>query len=83
MLPVLLLQVIALGSPQMVVLTNANQFQYVLPENSVVYAGCVGKDMLANTLREANQREGVASAYQVTTEENTGACAVILNGHNR
>ncbi|KAG8950367.1 adenosine kinase [Tulasnella sp. 424] len=46
-------------------------------------ASCVGKDMLANTLREANQREGVASAYQVTTEENTGACAVILNGHNR
>ncbi|KAG8943341.1 adenosine kinase, partial [Tulasnella sp. 408] len=56
---------------------------YVLPQNSVVYAGCVGKDVLANTLRAANQREGVASAYQVTTEENTGACAVILTGHDR
>ncbi|KIO18438.1 hypothetical protein M407DRAFT_246482 [Tulasnella calospora MUT 4182] len=56
---------------------------YVLPENSVVYTGCVGKDVLANTLRSANQREGVASAYQVTTEENTGACAVILTDHNR
>ncbi|KAG8914588.1 adenosine kinase, partial [Tulasnella sp. 417] len=56
---------------------------YVLPPNSVVYAGCVGNDLLANTLRDANKREGVASAYQVTTEVNTGACAVILTGHNR
>ncbi|KAG8987077.1 adenosine kinase [Tulasnella sp. 427] len=56
---------------------------YVLPDNSVVYAGCVGNDELADTLRAANKREGVASAYQVTTEENTGACAVILTGHDR
>lgn len=48
-----------------------------------MYAGCVGKDELADTLREANKREGVASAYQVTEAEATGACAVVITGHHR
>ncbi|CEL58690.1 adenosine kinase [Rhizoctonia solani AG-1 IB] len=56
---------------------------YVLPSNSVVYAGCVGSDDLAEQLRTANSKEGVASAYQVKQGEKTGACAVILTGHDR
>ncbi|CAE6439990.1 unnamed protein product [Rhizoctonia solani] len=56
---------------------------YVLPPNSVVYAGCVGSDDLAEQLRTANSKEGVASAYQVKEGEKTGACAVILTGHER
>ncbi|CAE6483824.1 unnamed protein product [Rhizoctonia solani] len=56
---------------------------YVLPEKSVVYAGCVGSDDLADQLRNANSKEGVASAYQVKQGEKTGACAVILTGHHR
>ncbi|KAG8751231.1 adenosine kinase [Ceratobasidium sp. 423] len=56
---------------------------YVLPDNSVVYAGCVGSDDLADQLRNANSKEGVASAYQVKQGEKTGACAVILTGHDR
>ncbi|KAH7335888.1 adenosine kinase [Rhizoctonia solani] len=56
---------------------------YVLPPNSVVYAGCVGSDDLADQLRNANSKEGVASAYQVKEGEKTGACAVILTGHDR
>ncbi|CUA67714.1 adenosine kinase [Rhizoctonia solani] len=56
---------------------------YVLPAESVVYAGCVGSDDLAEQLRNANSKEGVASAYQVKQGEKTGACAVILTGHDR
>ncbi|CAE6430942.1 unnamed protein product [Rhizoctonia solani] len=56
---------------------------YVLPPNSVVYTGCVGSDDLAEQLRAANSKEGVASAYQVKQGEKTGACAVILTGHDR
>jgi len=56
---------------------------YVLPENSVVYAGCVGDDDLAEQLRAANKKEGVESAYLVKKGESTGACAVVLTGHHR
>jgi adenosine kinase len=57
--------------------------QYVLPPNSVVYTGCVGSDELADQLRAANEREGVASAYQAKQGEKTGACAVVITGHYR
>ena len=57
--------------------------QYVLPENSVVYTGAVGDDDLAEQLRAANQREGLHDAYMVKKGEQTGACAVVITGHNR
>lgn len=57
--------------------------QYVLPPKSVVFTGCVGDDALADQLRAANAKEGVESAYLVKKGEATGACAVILTGHNR
>jgi sugar/nucleoside kinase (ribokinase family) len=60
-----------------------NLSQYVLPPNSVVYAGCVGDDDLAEQLRAANKREGLAEAYLVKKGEQTGACAVVITGHHR
>jgi adenosine kinase len=57
--------------------------QYVLPPDSVVYTGCVGDDDLAQQLRAANKREGLAEAYLVKKGEATGACAVVITGHHR
>ncbi|KAG1825247.1 Ribokinase-like protein [Suillus variegatus] len=56
---------------------------YVLPPNSVVYTGCVGDDNLADQLRAANKREGLQEVYLVKPGERTGACAVVLTGHDR
>jgi len=56
---------------------------YVLPPKSVVYAGCVGDDDLAEQLRAANKREGLDEVYLVKKGEKTGACAVILTGQHR
>jgi adenosine kinase len=55
----------------------------VLPPNSVVYTGCVGDDDLAQQLKAANKREGLAEAYLVKKGEQTGACAVVITGHHR
>lgn len=57
--------------------------QYILPPNSVVYTGCVGDDDLAEELKTANKREGLQDAYLVKKGEKTGACAVVITGHNR
>ncbi|PKI84185.1 adenosine kinase [Malassezia vespertilionis] len=57
--------------------------QYVLPEGSTAYLGCVGKDDLAQQLRAANDREGVESIYQIDENTPTGSCAVVITGHNR
>ncbi|GAA5863409.1 hypothetical protein JCM3774_005282 [Rhodotorula dairenensis] len=61
----------------------ARAAQYVLPANSTAYLGCVGKDSLADQLRAANDKEGLQSAYQVVEDKPTGACAVIITGHDR
>jgi adenosine kinase len=55
----------------------------VLPPNSVVYTGCVGDDDLAQQLKAANKREGLAEAYLVRKGDQTGACAVVITGHHR
>lgn len=59
--------------------------QYVLPENSVIYVGSVGTDDLADQLRAANKKEGLREIYQIQPKgsEPTGACAVIITGHDR
>lgn len=54
----------------------------MLPEGSTAYLGAVGSDDLANQLRAANEKEGLQSFYQVT-DLPTGACAVVLTGHDR
>ncbi|RDX50520.1 adenosine kinase [Polyporus arcularius HHB13444] len=56
---------------------------YVLPPHSVVYTGCVGDDELAEQLKAANDREGLDHVYLVKKGEKTGACAVIITGHDR
>ncbi|THH01220.1 hypothetical protein EW026_g1450 [Hermanssonia centrifuga] len=56
---------------------------YVLPPKSVVYTGCVGDDDLAEQLKAANKREGLDQVYLVKKGEKTGACGVIITGHNR
>ncbi|KAJ4470897.1 Ribokinase-like protein [Lentinula aciculospora] len=56
---------------------------YVLPPGSVVYTGCVGDDQLAEQLKTANKREGLQDMYYVKKGEQTGACAVVITGHNR
>ena len=55
----------------------------MLPPNSVVFTGCVGDDDLAEQLKAANKREGLAEAYQVKEGAKTGACAVVITGHHR
>lgn len=57
--------------------------QYVLPEGSTAYLGAVGADSLADQLRAANDKEGLKSAYQVVDDKPTGACAVVITGHDR
>lgn len=57
--------------------------QYVLPPGSVVYTGCVGDDDLAEQLKAANAREGLDQVYHVNKNEKTGACAVVITGHER
>ena len=48
-----------------------------------MYTGCVGDDDLAEQLKEANKREGLDQVYLVKKGEKTGACAVIITGHDR
>lgn len=57
---------------------------YITPAGSVAYIGSVGDDDLMQTLKKANEAEGVHSAYQVQpAPTRTGACAVIITGHDR
>ncbi|KAK9452604.1 Ribokinase-like protein [Dipodascopsis uninucleata] len=62
---------------------TARGAQYILPSGSVVYTGCVGNDEFSETLKKANEREGVYSAYQVEEEIPTGVCAVLISGNDR
>lgn len=62
---------------------SARGAQYFLPKGSVVYCGCVGEDKFADLLREANDREGVHSAYLVDPSVPTGRCGVVVTGHQR
>lgn len=57
--------------------------QYILPENSVLYIGCVGKDKYADILKEACSKAGVHTEYRVDDVQPTGKCGVIITGHNR
>lgn len=57
--------------------------QYVLPANSVVYFGSVGKDQFSEQLLKANEAAGVFSNYLVNEDIPTGKCAALINGNNR
>ncbi|KUL83331.1 hypothetical protein ZTR_11343 [Talaromyces verruculosus] len=62
---------------------TARGAQYILPENSVVYIGCVGKDKYADILRETCEKAGVHTEYRVDEVQPTGKCGVVITGHNR
>ncbi|KAH3685597.1 hypothetical protein WICPIJ_003427 [Wickerhamomyces pijperi] len=57
--------------------------QYVLPEDSVVYFGSVGKDEYSELLLKANETAGVKTLYQYQADHETGKCAALITGHDR
>lgn len=73
------LKIVAGGAAQ----NTARGAQYILPENSVVYFGAVGKDIYADKLREANDVYGLRTEYQVCEDVATGKCAALINGVHR
>ncbi|RAL05569.1 adenosine kinase [Aspergillus ibericus CBS 121593] len=62
---------------------TARGAQYILPDNSVLYIGCVGRDKEAEILKEACTKAGVHTEYRVDDVQPTGKCGVIITGHNR
>ncbi|KKK13411.1 hypothetical protein P175DRAFT_0497840 [Aspergillus ochraceoroseus IBT 24754] len=62
---------------------TARGAQYILPSNSVLYIGCVGKDKYAEILKETCEKAGVHTEYRVEEAQPTGKCGVIITGHNR
>lgn len=73
------LRLLAGGAAQ----NTARGAQYILPENSVVYFGSVGKDTYADKLIEANKQYGLRTEYQVQENIPTGKCAALITGVNR
>lgn len=45
--------------------------------------GSVGADPRGETLLKANEKEGVKNAVHVEENEETGACAVLIQNSNR
>ncbi|KAI9791976.1 MAG: adenosine kinase [Peltula sp. TS41687] len=62
---------------------TARGAQYILPANSVLYIGCVGRDKYADTLREAVRQAGLRVEYRIDDDHPTGRCGVIITGHDR
>ncbi|KAK5163481.1 adenosine kinase [Saxophila tyrrhenica] len=62
---------------------TARGAQYMLPADSVVFFGCVGKDKNAETLMAANKEAGLQVRYRYDEEQPTGKCGVVITGHNR
>lgn len=55
----------------------------MLPPNSVLYIGCIGRDKFGETLKETCEKAGVHTEYRVDEKEPTGRCGVVITGHNR
>ena len=62
---------------------TARGAQYILPPDSTLYIGCVGKDKYADILREKNDAAGVMAKYLVVDTHPTGRCGVIITGQDR
>ena len=62
---------------------TARGAQYILPPNSVLYIGAVGKDKYADVLRAACDKAGVRAEYLTVDTQPTGRCGVIITGHDR
>ncbi|KAJ1850652.1 adenosine kinase [Coemansia sp. RSA 2703] len=57
--------------------------QLLLPANSAVFMGAVGKDENAERLKGAAERAGLRTNYMVNPEKPTGTCALLITGPNR
>ncbi|KAI9190727.1 Ribokinase-like protein [Polychytrium aggregatum] len=57
--------------------------QWLLPKNSTVYIGCVGKDAQGALLKEAAAKDGLRTEYLEDETLPTGQCAVLITDHNR
>jgi len=57
--------------------------QYILPDDSVVFFGCVGNDKYADILEDANKKAGLLAIYRKDDEQPTGRCGVIITGKDR
>ena len=55
----------------------------MLPADSVVFFGCVGKDKYADIVQDANKQAGLQVRYRYDEEQPTGRCGVIITGKNR
>lgn len=62
---------------------TARGAQYILPPDSVVFLGGVGKDKYADILRETAAKAGLRVEYRVDKKEATGRCAVVVTPGNR
>ncbi|KAJ5562872.1 Adenosine kinase [Penicillium sp. DV-2018c] len=62
---------------------TARGAQYMLPEKSVVYIGCIGKDKYGDILKKTCEEAGVHTEYRVDESQPTGKCGVVITGHDR
>ena len=62
---------------------TARGAQYMLPPNSTVYIGCIGKDKYGETLEKITSEAGVKAEYLYDDKTPTGRCGVVITGHNR
>ncbi|KUM64638.1 hypothetical protein ACN42_g2455 [Penicillium freii] len=62
---------------------TARGAQYMLPEQSVVYIGCIGKDKFGDILKKTCEEAGVHTEYRVDEVQPTGKCGVVITGHDR
>lgn len=62
---------------------TARGAQYLLPDNSVLYIGCIGNDDYGKTLKRTCEEAGVHTEYRVDETQPTGKCGAVITGHNR
>ncbi|PSN74837.1 Ribokinase-like protein [Corynespora cassiicola Philippines] len=62
---------------------TARGAQYILPADSTVYIGCIGRDKYGKQLEDICAHAGVKTAYRYDEETPTGRCGVVITGHNR
>lgn len=57
--------------------------QWLLPADSTVYFGCIGNDENGKKLKEAAEKDGLATRYMIDEKVPTGVCGVLLTGVHR
>ncbi|KAF2799596.1 adenosine kinase-like protein [Melanomma pulvis-pyrius CBS 109.77] len=62
---------------------TARGAQYILPPQSTVYIGCIGRDKYGEQLESICAAAGVKTEYRYDDTAPTGRCGVVITGHNR